>query len=136
MFADLDHGGAGEADLSVTEVDARWVEERGPTWAKRTRQEFEAAVRMFVEAVGDKPARRVTRADARDFKDLLMKNIEQVNQLQQDAEMAIEDLAAGRRDDLVNVLNAKRKADEAFKLLLSVRNKMVDAFEEIKQMRV
>lgn len=70
------------------------------------------------------------------FKDVLMKNIEQVNQLQQDAEMAIEDLAAGRRDDLVNVLNAKRKADEAFKLLLSVRNKMVDAFEEIKQMRV
>ncbi len=73
MFADLDHGGPGEADLSVTEVAARWVEERGPTWAKRTRQEFEAAVRMFVEAVGDKPARRVTRADARDFKDLLMK---------------------------------------------------------------
>ena len=70
------------------------------------------------------------------FKDVLMKNIEQVNQLQQDAATAIEDLAAGRRDDLVNVLNAKRKADEAFKLLLSVRNKMVDAFEEIKQMRV
>ena len=70
------------------------------------------------------------------FKDVLMKNIEQVNQLQQDAEMAIEDLAAGRRDDMDAVFMAQRKADEAFKMLLQVRNKMIDAYEEIKQMRV
>ncbi len=73
MFAGLDHVAPGEAGLSVTEVAAKWVEEKAPTWTKRTRQEFEATVRMFVEAVGDKPARRVTGADARDFKDLLVK---------------------------------------------------------------
>lgn len=70
------------------------------------------------------------------FKDVLMKNIEQVNQLQQDAEKAIEDLATGQRNDLDGVLIAKQKADLAFQLLVQVRNKMVDAFEEIKQMRV
>jgi flagellar hook-basal body complex protein FliE len=70
------------------------------------------------------------------FKDVLMKNIEQVNQLQQDAERAIEDLATGQRNDLDGVLIAKQKADMAFQLLLQVRNKMVDAYEEIKQMRV
>ena len=70
------------------------------------------------------------------FKEVLMRNIEQVNQLQQDAEMAIEDLAAGRRDDLDGVLIAKQKADLAFQLLLQVRNKMIGAYEEIKQMRV
>ncbi len=70
------------------------------------------------------------------FKDVLMKNIEQVNKLQQDAESAIEDLAAGRRDDMANVLIAKQKADMAFKMLLQVRNKMMDAYTEIKEIRV
>lgn len=70
------------------------------------------------------------------FKDVLMQNIEQVNRLQQDAEMAIEDLAAGRRDDPAAVMVAKQKADIAFQMLMQVRNKLVDAYDEIKQMRV
>lgn len=70
------------------------------------------------------------------FKDVLMNNIEQVNKLQQDAEKAIEDLYSGRRDDVDGVLIAKQKADMAFQMLLQVRNKMVDAYEEIRQMRV
>ncbi len=65
-----------------------------------------------------------------------MDNIEQVNQLQQDAEMAIEDLSTGKRDDVASVLVAKQKADMAFQMLLQVRNKLVDAYEEVKQMRV
>lgn len=70
------------------------------------------------------------------FKDVLMKNIEQVNRLQQDAEKAIEDLYTGRRDDVDGVMIAKQKADLAFQMLLQVRNKMIDAYEEIRQMRV
>lgn len=70
------------------------------------------------------------------FKDVLMQNIEQVNRLQQDAEKAIEDLQTGKRDDMANVMIAKNKADLAFQMLLQVRNKMVDAYDEIKQMRV
>lgn len=65
-----------------------------------------------------------------------MKNIEQVNRLQQDAQTAIEDLQTGRRDDMANVLIAKQHADDAFRLLLQVRNKLMDAYEEIKQIRV
>ena len=70
------------------------------------------------------------------FKDVLMKNIEQVNRLQQDADMAIEDYYSGKRDDVDAVMTAAKKADMAFKMLLQVRNKMVDAYEEIKQIRV
>lgn len=70
------------------------------------------------------------------FKDVLMKNIDEVNKLQQDAETAIEDLVSGRRDDVDGVLIAKQKADLAFQMLLQVRNKMTSAYEEIKQMRV
>jgi flagellar hook-basal body complex protein FliE len=70
------------------------------------------------------------------FKQLLQDQIEKVNQLQRDATAAIEDLAAGRRDDVESVLMATQKADTAFKLLLQVRNKVMDAYDEVKQMRV
>jgi len=70
------------------------------------------------------------------FKDVLMKNIEQVNKLQKDAEGAIEDLMTGKRDDADAVFTAKQKADIAFQTLLQVRNKMMDAYEEVKQIRV
>ena len=70
------------------------------------------------------------------FKDVLMDQLSQVNRLQQDAEAAIEDVASGKRDDMDAVLVAKQKADIAFQMLLQVRNKMMDAYEEVKQMRV
>ena len=76
------------------------------------------------------------QAEGPRFKDVLMKNIEQVNRLQQDAARAIEDLHTGRRDDLDGVLIAKQKADLAFQMLQQVRNKLVDAYEEVRQMRV
>jgi flagellar hook-basal body complex protein FliE len=70
------------------------------------------------------------------FKDALMKQLDQVNRLQQDAEIAIEDVVSGKRDDVDNVLIAKQKADIAFQMLLQVRNQMMDAYDEIKQIRV
>lgn len=74
--------------------------------------------------------------EATSFKDVLMKNLHEVNRLQQDAQTAIEDLAAGKRDDITSVMLAKQKADMAFQMLVQVRNKMMSAYEEIKQMRV
>lgn len=76
------------------------------------------------------------KVDGPGFKDLLMKNLEQVNKLQQDAEVAIEDLATGQRSDIDGVMMAKQKADVAFQMLLQVRNKLMDAYEEVKQIRV
>ncbi|MEM1109901.1 MAG: flagellar hook-basal body complex protein FliE [Planctomycetota bacterium] len=70
------------------------------------------------------------------FKDVLMKNLEQVSQLQKDAETAFEDFATGDRSDVNGVMAAKAKADVAFQMLMQVRNKMMDAYEEVKQIRV
>lgn len=74
--------------------------------------------------------------DAPSFKDLLMDHLKEVNQLQQDATQSIEDLQTGRRTDVEGVLIATQQADAAFKMLLQVRNKMVDAYDELKQIRV
>jgi flagellar hook-basal body complex protein FliE len=75
-------------------------------------------------------------AGAPDFRQVLKQQIQQVNELQSDASAAIEDLAAGRRDDLEGVILATQKADIAFKMLLQVRNKVMEALEEVKQIRV
>jgi flagellar hook-basal body complex protein FliE len=70
------------------------------------------------------------------FKDLLVKNLEQANKLQQDATRAVEDLLTGKRADLEGVLTATAKADTAFKMIQAVRNQVVKAYEDIQQMRV
>lgn len=77
-----------------------------------------------------------TDANQPGFKDVLLKNLNDVNQLQVDANRAIEDLQAGRRDDLEGVILATQKADTAFRMLQSLRNKVVEAYDEVKQIRV
>ena len=70
------------------------------------------------------------------FKDLLIKNLDEANKLQQDATKAVEDLQTGKRNDLEGVLLATAKADTAFKMIQAVRNQVARAYEEIQQMRV
>lgn len=74
--------------------------------------------------------------DGASFKEALLRNIDQVNRLQQDATRAIEDLASGESDNVEGVMLATAKADSAFKMLQAVRNKVVEAYQEINQVRV
>jgi flagellar hook-basal body complex protein FliE len=74
--------------------------------------------------------------NAPSFKDVLMENIKQINSLQQDATAAIEDLQTGKRNDVEGVMLATQKADTAFHMLVGLRNKVQQAYEEIKQLRV
>ncbi|MHC5008639.1 MAG: flagellar hook-basal body complex protein FliE [Planctomycetota bacterium] len=84
----------------------------------------------------DLPALTPKQTEGPGFKNLLQEQIDKVNQLQRDATEAMEDLATGGRDDVESVLIATQKADTAFRLLLQVRNKVLDAYEEVKQIRV
>lgn len=70
------------------------------------------------------------------FKDALLDEIRRVDEMQKTADKAINDLVTGERDDLESVLLATQKADVAFRMLLQVRNKVMDAYEEVKQIRV
>ncbi len=70
------------------------------------------------------------------FSDLLKANLDEANRLQQEASAGIEDLKTGRRDDVETVLINVQKADTAFRLLQAVRNKMVEAYQELQQLRV
>ena len=70
------------------------------------------------------------------FRDVLIDNLEKVNSAQQDADRAVEDLVSGRRRDVEGVILATEKADNAFKMLQAMRGKVLQAYDEIKQVRV
>ncbi len=70
------------------------------------------------------------------FRDVLAAKIGEVNEMQLDAERAIEALATGKTKNLTEVMAAVEKADLAFRNLMAVRNKIVDAYKEIQQLRI
>ena len=70
------------------------------------------------------------------FTDLLVKSLDHVNQMQQDANEAVEQLFTGGETNTAQVLTAIQKADLSFKLMMQVRNKLVQAYEEIKDIRI
>jgi|WetSurMetagenome_2_1015567.scaffolds.fasta_scaffold324756_2 flagellar hook-basal body complex protein FliE len=75
-------------------------------------------------------------ADGKDFKQMLMENLDQVNKLQQEAQTATEQLATGKTENVAEVFSAVRKADIAFSLLMQIRNQLVDAYTEIRNIRI
>jgi flagellar hook-basal body complex protein FliE len=70
------------------------------------------------------------------FEQFLLDSIHQVNAMQQDADQAVENLFTGGDANPAEVLTAVQKADVAFRMMLQVRNKMVQAFEEIQNLRI
>ena len=75
-------------------------------------------------------------ADGKDFKSLLMDSINEVNRLQAEADQASVNLALGRTQSVDEVFTAVKKAELAFQTLMQIQRKLLDAYDEIKQMRV
>jgi len=82
-----------------------------------------------------KAARPESGGEGPDFRAVLENQLEEVNRHQSEARRLTEALAAGE-GDLESVILATQKADTAFQLLLQVRNKVMTAIEEVKQVRV
>ncbi len=70
------------------------------------------------------------------FGDMLEKAVSEVNLKQEKAAVAIEDLVMGRTDDVLPVVAATAKADMSFKLLIGVRNKVVEAYKQTMNMQI
>ncbi|MGL4514212.1 MAG: flagellar hook-basal body complex protein FliE [Lacipirellulaceae bacterium] len=70
------------------------------------------------------------------FQDLLMDSIKSVNGMQQDADRAVESLFTGGDVSPAEVLTAVQKADMAFRMTMQVRNKLMDVYREIQEVRV
>ena len=74
-------------------------------------------------------------ADAVSFEDVLRDSIKNVDKLQSDASEAIQKVSTGDADSVAEVMTAVEKADIAFRSLMQIRNKLVDAYEELLRKR-
>jgi flagellar hook-basal body complex protein FliE len=71
-----------------------------------------------------------------DFGSYLKNALGEVNQLQQMADKAIQNLVADGKGDLQETMVALEKADVSFRFMMQVRNKVLEAYQEIIRMQV
>jgi flagellar hook-basal body complex protein FliE len=69
------------------------------------------------------------------FSDILKDSIENVNRLQKEADVMLEKYTKGEASQ-DQVMVAFKKSQIAFEALLQIRNKLVEAFEEVQRMRI
>jgi flagellar hook-basal body complex protein FliE len=60
--------------------------------------------------------------------------VSKVDDLQQASDVSIKDLLAGRNEDINGMISAVAKADMSFKLLVGVRNKLIEAYKQTMSM--
>ena len=80
-----------------------------------------------------------TGAEKSNFADTVKtvgKYISKVDDLQHSSDMSIKDLLSGKNEDITSVVSAVAKADMSFKLLVGVRNKLIEAYKQTMNMQI
>lgn len=70
------------------------------------------------------------------FKETLKRFTDDVNKLQLNAEEATQKLVAGEVENIHQVMVAMSEADASFRLMMEMRNKILEAYREIMRMQV
>ena len=93
-----------------------------------------------VESIEEKPkptARRIfteaPEAPEVSFDDMLSASIRKVNSLQLEADDKVRRLAIGEVADISEVVLASSRAEVSLKLLMELRNKLVDAYQSLSR---
>ena len=80
-----------------------------------------------------------TNAGQSEFADTIKaveKYVSQVDKLNDSSNTAIKDLLVGKAEDINSVVSAMAKADMSFKLLIGVRNKLIEAYKQTMNMPI
>ncbi|MBN1380281.1 MAG: flagellar hook-basal body complex protein FliE [Deltaproteobacteria bacterium] len=70
------------------------------------------------------------------FTDALRNAVNEVDQLQHEADTAITNAQTGKAGSLHEAIIALEKADVSFRTMLQIRNKVIEAYQEIMRMQV
>ncbi len=70
------------------------------------------------------------------FADTLKEAVGKVNTLQKESDQKSQDLAVGKTDNIPEVLIAAEKAELSLRLMTQVRNKIVEAYQDVMKMQV
>ena len=69
------------------------------------------------------------------FSGFLSNALHQVNELNTGAEQQVGNLLQGKGADMSSVMVAVEKADVSFQLMMQVRNKIVNAYQDLEKMQ-
>ncbi|GMT41850.1 MAG: hypothetical protein IEMM0002_0261 [bacterium] len=75
-----------------------------------------------------------TGETAKSFGQVLTESLNEVNSLQMEADKSIEALVTGRNKNIHETMISISKADLAFRMTMQVRNKILDAYQEVMRM--
>ncbi|CAD75366.1 probable flagellar hook-basal body complex protein FliE [Rhodopirellula baltica SH 1] len=67
---------------------------------------------------------------------LLMNQVKGVNSMQNQADSMVHSMLTGGDVNEAEVLTSVQKADLAFRMLMQIRNKLMDAYREIQQVQI
>lgn len=70
------------------------------------------------------------------FGSKILESLNKINDQHQEANASILDLMTGKQQDINSVVASVAKADMSFKLLVGVRNKLVEAYKETMRMQI
>jgi flagellar hook-basal body complex protein FliE len=76
-----------------------------------------------------------SQGDQGSFGDSLRSAIHSVDQLNQSSDSQVSELLQGDRQDIHNVMIAVEKADVSFQLMMQVRNKILNAYQEVSKLQ-
>ncbi|MBN1128321.1 MAG: flagellar hook-basal body complex protein FliE, partial [Chitinispirillaceae bacterium] len=77
-----------------------------------------------------------TRNNAPSFAETLQGFLKDVNSMQVKADESIEKMAAGEITDVHQVMSTVEEANVAFNMMMEIRNKVMDAYQEVMRIRL
>ena len=81
-------------------------------------------------------AQQAPTAQGSGFAELLTNSLQKVDQAQKTADLAVEQAVMGQEQDLHRVMIAQEEASLTFELMMEVRNRLLEAYQQIMQMQV
>ena len=84
----------------------------------------------------DLTRKQPTAKGTEQFGDMLANSLQQVNQLQSNADNLATQLAEGKDVDLHTAVLASEEASLAFQYTLQIRNKLLEAYQQVMSMQV
>ncbi|MEL6897242.1 MAG: flagellar hook-basal body complex protein FliE [Planctomycetota bacterium] len=111
----------------------------------RTDAPVPATLRHLVGPATSHPATETSPANAAgvpvspaagSFTEILGGTLSDVNQMQSGADLAVQKMLTGEQVSQAEVLTAVQKADLAFRTMLQIRNKLVEAYRDLQQIQI
>ena len=88
------------------------------------------------ESIGVTSSKKAEESSGGNFKNVLDGYLKETNDMQNEADQSLSKLVRGETDNVHEVMLAMSKADVSFRMMVEVRNKLVEAYQEVMRMQV